>query len=58
MNTGRSCLVILLELGLYDKPNLRNVIEGIPYRMRTSSPWRDLLASFGKFQAIYNRFNR
>ena len=51
-------LAILLELGLYDKPNLRNVIEGILYRMRTGCPWRDLPASFGKFQAIYNCFNR
>ena len=51
-------LAILLELGLYDKPNLRNVIEGILYRMRTGCPWRDLSASFGKFQAIYNCFNR
>ena len=51
-------LAILLELGLYDKPNLRNVIEGILYSMRTGCPWRDLPASFGKFQAIYNCFNR
>ena len=51
-------LAILLELGLYDKPNLRNVIEGILYRMRTGCPWRDLPASFGKFQAVYNCFNR
>ena len=51
-------LAILLELGLYDKPNLRNVIEGILYRMRTGCPWRDLPASFGKCQAIYNCFNR
>ena len=51
-------LVILLELGLYDKPNLRKTIEGILYRMRTDCPWRDLPAAFGKFQAVYNCFNR
>ena len=51
-------LVILLELGLYDKPNLRKTIEGILYRMRTGCPWRDLPAAFGKFQAVYNCFNR
>ena len=39
-------LIILLELGLYDKPNLRRTIEGILYRMRTGCPWRDLPASF------------
>ena len=26
--------------------------------MRTGCPWRDLPASFGKFQAVYNCFNR
>lgn len=31
-------LVILLELGLYDKPNLRKTIEGILYRMRIGCP--------------------
>ena len=46
-------LIILLELGLYDKSNLRRTIEGILYRMRTGCPWRDLPASFGKFQAVY-----
>ena len=46
-------LIILLELGLYDKPNLRRTIEGILDRMRTGCPWRDLPASFGKFQAVY-----
>lgn len=51
-------LIILLELGLYDKSNLRRTIEGILYRMRTGCPWRDLPASFGKFQAVYNCFNR
>ena len=51
-------LVILLELDLYDKPNPRKTIEGILYRMRTGCPWRDLPAAFGKFQAVYNCFNR
>ena len=49
-------LIILLELGLYDKSNLRRTIEGILYRMRTGCPWRDLPASFGvmdKFHAFF-----
>ena len=46
-------LIILLELGVYDKSNLRRAIEGILYRMRTGCPWHDLPASFGKFQAVY-----
>lgn len=33
---------ILLEIGLYDKPNLRKTVEGVLYRMRVGLPWRDL----------------
>ena len=51
-------LIILLELGLYDKSNLRKTLEGILYRMRTGCPWRDIPATFGKFPTIYSCFNR
>ena len=30
---------ILLEIGLYDKPNLRKTVEGVLYRMRVGLPW-------------------
>lgn len=33
---------IPLEIGLYDKPNLRKTVEGILYRMQVGLPWRDL----------------
>jgi transposase len=28
--------------GIYDKPNLRMIVEGMLYRMRVGCPWRDL----------------
>jgi transposase len=48
---------ILLQSGVYDKPNLRNIIEGIFYRLRTGCPWRDLPLFFGSWNSIYKRFN-
>jgi len=48
---------ILLSLGIYDKPSLRQTVEGIFYRMRVGCPWRDLPATFGKWNAVYKRFN-
>ncbi len=30
--------IMLIELGLDDKPNLRKTFEGILYRMRTGCP--------------------
>jgi len=47
----------LLNLGVYDKPTLRQTVEDIYYRMRVGCPWRDLPAAFGKWNAIYKRFN-
>ena len=49
---------ILQEHIIYNKPNLRNTIEGILYRMHTGLPWRDLPDFFGKWIAIYQQFNR
>jgi transposase len=48
---------ILLQEGIHDKPNLRNTVEAILYRMRVGCPWRDLPAEFGRWNAIYKRFN-
>lgn len=48
---------VLLSLEIYDKPRLRQTVEGIFYRMRVGCPWRDLPAAFGKWNAIYKRFN-
>ena len=47
---------ILLEDRVYDKPEHRNTMEGILYRMRVSCPWRDLPESFGLWNTIFRRF--
>ena len=49
--------MVLLKMGIYDKPLLRLTIEGIFYRLRVGCPWRDLPSVFGSWNAIYKRFN-
>lgn len=49
---------IMLQSGIYDRPNLRNIVEGIFYRLRTGCPWRDLPLFFGSWNSIYKRFNK
>jgi transposase len=46
------------EQGIYDKPNLRKTVEGILYRMRVGCPWRDLPRTFGRWNSIFQKFNR
>ncbi len=48
----------LHKCGVYDKKRLRIIMEGILWRMRTGSPWRDLPREFGSWKTIYNQFNR
>lgn len=48
---------ILLQHGVYHKPDLRMTVEGMLYRMRVGCPWRDLPCAFGKWNSIYRRFN-
>jgi len=49
--------MIMLKVGIYDKPFLRQTTEGIFYRLRVGCPWRDLPDVFGKWNAVYKRFN-
>lgn len=49
---------IMRQVGIYDKPNLRKVVEGILYRMRVGCPWRDLPSKFGCWNSVYQQFNR
>ena len=49
--------IILLHFGVYDKHNLRKMVEGMFYRLRTGLPWRDLPEYFGSWNAIYKKFN-
>jgi transposase len=48
----------MLEHGIYDKPNLKIITEGMLYRMRVGCPWRDLPSFFGSWNTVYRRFNR
>ncbi len=48
---------ILLQFGVYDKRNLRTMVEGMPYRLRTGLPWRDLPDYFGHWNSVYKNFN-
>ena len=49
---------ILQQHRIYNKPNLRMMIEGMLYRMRVGCPWRDLPTEFGYWNTIYQKFNR
>ena len=49
---------ILLDLNIYDKPNLRNIFTGILYRLRTGCPWRYLPDCFGKHNTVFKTFRR
>ena len=49
---------IMLQHGIYDKPKLRKMVEGMLYRMRVGCPCRDLPAKFGCWASIYKKFNR
>ena len=48
---------IMLDSGVYDKPNLRSTIEAILYRLKVGCPWRYLPEQYGKWNSIYKRFN-
>ena len=36
----------------------RRVIDGVLWRTRAGSPWRDLPASYGNWKTVYNRHRR
>jgi transposase len=49
---------IMLQHKIYNKPNLRMIVEAMFYRMRVGCPWRDLPIEFGFWHSIYQQFNR
>ena len=49
---------ILLDLNIYDKPNLRNIFTGILYRLKTGCPWRYLPECFEKYNTVFKTFRR
>lgn len=48
----------LKSKGCYITSNTRDIIEGIIWKIRVGSPWRDIPSEFGPWQTIFNRFNR
>jgi transposase len=36
----------------------RTIINGIHWKLRTGSPWRDLPQRYGPWQTCFDRFNR
>lgn len=48
---------IMLQFSIYDKRNLRMMVEGILYRMRVGCPWRDIPEQFGNWNSVYRKFN-
>ena len=49
---------IMRQQRIYDKPDLRLMVEAMLYRMRVGCPWRDLPAEFESWNSIYQKFNR
>ena len=49
--------MIMLKVGIYDKPFLRQTTEGNCSRLRVGCPWRGLPDVFGKWNAVYKKFN-
>lgn len=36
----------------------RDMVDGILWRLRTGSPWRDLPEEFGPWKTVYNHFDK
>ncbi|HAT6978979.1 TPA: IS5 family transposase [Legionella pneumophila] len=49
---------IMLQHQIYNKSNLRMMVEAMLYRMRVGCPWRDLPVEFGFWYSICQQFNR
>lgn len=50
--------LILLDLNIYDKPNLRNILEAMLFRLRAGCRWRDIPECFGAHNTIFKTFRR
>lgn len=44
------------ERGSYDPQRLRRQFDGVVWRFRTGSPWRDLPEKYGSWSTVYGRF--
>ena len=48
---------MMLQENIYNKRDLRMMVEGMFYRLRVGCPWRDLPSCFGRWNSVYKRFN-
>ncbi len=48
--------IILRQINVYNKPNLRRTVEGMLYRIRVGCPWRDLPSYFGHWSSICHQY--
>lgn len=48
---------MMLQENIYNKRNLRMVVEGMLYRLRVGCAWRDLPTCFGRWNSVYKKFN-
>ena len=45
------------QCGLYEKPDRRRHIEGILWRVKYGTPWRQVPSVFGNWSTVYSLFN-
>lgn len=48
---------MMLQESIYNKRDLRMVVEGMLYRLRVGCAWRDLPTCFGRWNSVYKKFN-
>lgn len=48
---------MMLQENIYNKRELRMMVEGMFYQLRVGYPWRDLPSCFGRWNSVYKRFN-
>lgn len=50
----------MLPVAMRDRPAVgrRRLIDGIRWRVRTGTPWRDLPSEYGPWQTVYGLFRR
>lgn len=47
---------MMLQENIYNKRDLRMVVEGMLYRLRVGCAWRDLPTCFGRWNSVYKKF--
>ena len=48
---------MMLQENIYNKRDLRMVVEGMLYRLRVGCAWRDLPTCFGRWNSVYKKIN-